>query len=106
MADTIAAQENHASLDAALAAQSAPEHRVGDRGAGAGPLSAGRLMGIPLKPETQQEHRIRLGASAGTVTDAGWVTGTDVAGGVAVAVPTGPAPAPEPVAQAKTATKP
>jgi len=60
----------------------APHPVVGDGGAGAPPLSPGHLMGIPMAPETQAEHAARLGDRAGTFADAGFLMGTDTAGGV------------------------
>jgi hypothetical protein len=39
------------------------------------PMTPGWLMGIGTRPETPAEHATRLGASAGTFTDAGFLLG-------------------------------
>jgi hypothetical protein len=40
------------------------------------PMTPGWLMGIGSRPQTPAEHATRLGTSAGTFADAGFLTGT------------------------------
>lgn len=43
---------------------------------GEGSMTPGDIMGIPLEPETPEEHAERLGEAAGTFVDAGHILGT------------------------------